>query len=98
DFHVTGVQTCALPIFADRYRDAGLVLHAAEAYALTVRLPGASEAIVRRARHSATQLLETIGPVHHALLGKLTTPPDTALTKREQIRRASCRDRLESTA
>lgn len=74
----------ALMTVADRYRDAGLVLHAAEAYALTVRLPGASEAIVRRARHSATQLLETIGPVHHALLGKLTTPPDTALTKRER--------------
>ncbi|HLS49795.1 MAG TPA: LuxR C-terminal-related transcriptional regulator [Actinomycetaceae bacterium] len=74
----------ALLAAAERYREHGLMLHAAETFALVAHTPGASDAIRRRARHGAAQLLEAIGPVHHPFLSKLATPQAPTLTKRER--------------
>src|SRR5690606_39895757 len=95
-FHVTGVQTCALPIYAD-VLGAGL--------AGDLRMPDA--AVSRIARAVARKTGSYKGGRHADVVGAGLAGdlrmPDAAVSRtaravaRKKIGRASCRDRVEST-
>src|SRR5690606_40732916 len=86
DFHVTGVQTCALPIFAQQY------LRAARERVddVVVRAVGKRLAL-------ADELVRPLGVEHmHApiLDGR---SPDARVRLLRADRKASCRERVDST-
>src|SRR5690606_40319292 len=88
DFHVTGVQTCALPIYAR----VGLTPDGGGSWFITRSLP----------RQLATELLmegKAVGAdrLHELGVVNRLVPDDTALDEalRWEIGRASCREREE---
>src|SRR5690606_40320904 len=93
DFHVTGVQTCALPIssiyaVALRLEEAGLGDLIVEKLGLAEK---ARPADLSDWRASVEKLLSAKPPVRIALVGKYVELQDAYIS---EIGRASCRERV----
>src|SRR5690606_41181989 len=81
-FHVTGVQTCALPIFEGTFAEAVDALNGASAPILALDVPSGLDADTGRVMNVAVRADVTI----------------TFVALKQEIGRASCRERLEAAA
>lgn len=74
----------ALSEIADQLAQVGLTLYAAEAHALTARMPEAPAAVARRARQAARSLAPDLGCSAHPLLAEVLVGDEQRLTTRER--------------
>src|SRR5690606_40540882 len=96
DFHVTGVQTCALPIFLDEPTTYLDIAHQQEILSLLRRLNRTEGRTIVMVLHDVNAAAQVSDHVVAMRDGGIVAegPPERVLT---QIGRASCRERHSSS-
>lgn len=73
----------ALVAVGEQLQEAGLNLHALEAYQFAASFPNIPELTARRAEHESRRLLEDVGEIEHPLILQTLSASAVRLTKRE---------------